>query len=344
MNHSIQPVGVHLVGSIPYDNTQQVFKNVAAKLGKHICRIPDGETGERINWIDWQLDILKQNPNLELVSNDAYSYTQVNMVSVREGCDSKDLQLQALGYSDAAINSYGQFKTLKSSGEIPQHCRFQVCLPTPLATTHIYVTPSLQEDFASQYETRLLQELNEILDVIPNDELAIQWDTAVEFALLEGVMPTYLQNLEEDIAEILLRLAGAVPESVELGFHLCYGDSAHKHFCEPKDTSKLVMVANNIAKGINRELDWIHLPVPKDRSDEDYFKPIKNLNLPDDTQLFLGLVHYSDGIDGTIKRIDTAKKFIHEFGVATECGFGRRSQETLEKLMQIHTAVSSPVV
>ena len=344
MNNTTQPAGVLLVGSVPYDNSQQVFKNVAIILGKHIGRIPDGETGERTNWIDWQLEILKQNKNLELVSNDTYEYTQVTMVSLREGCDSKNLQLGSLGYSDAAINSYEQFKTLKSSGEIPQHCRFQVCLPTPLATTHVYVTPSLQADFAPQYEAGLLGELNEILDVIPGNELAIQWDTAVEFALLEGVMPTFLQNLEQDIDDILLRLAHAVPESVELGFHLCYGDSVHKHFCEPKDTSKLVTVANNIASGINRELNWIHLPVPRDRNDEDYFKPLKKLSLHDNTQLFLGLVHYSDGIDGTRKRIETAKKFVNNFGVATECGFGRRSQDTLEELMKIHTAVSSPII
>ena len=125
------------------------------------------------------------------------------------------------------------------------HIRFQVSLPTPLAITHAYIHPALQEDFEPQHEKKLLEELKDILEYIPHSELAIQWDTAVEFAILEGIMPTYIRNMESEINEMLLRLAARVPEPVELGFHLCYGDAGHKHFCEPKDMSKLVAVSQS---------------------------------------------------------------------------------------------------
>lgn len=42
---------VHLVGSVPLANAHDVFVTVSAALGPRLLRIPDGETGERIDWI-----------------------------------------------------------------------------------------------------------------------------------------------------------------------------------------------------------------------------------------------------------------------------------------------------
>ncbi len=334
--------GVHLVGSVSFENSKEVFENVSAVLGQHLRRLPDGETGIRSNWVDWQLPILEQNPNLELFANDAYVYTQIKQLRLKQGCDSKNLDLTDLGYAEVALTSYREFSSLKESGVVPQHCRFQVCLPTPLATTHLYIDSSLQADFEPQYELKLLEDLKTILSMIPHEELAIQWDTAVEFALLEGVMPSYIENLYQGIVERLLRLTNQVPEDVEMGFHLCYGDSQHKHFCEPADTGKLVMVANSIAGGASRPLNWIHIPVPKDRSDDAYYQPLADLKLADETELYLGLVHLGDREEGASRRIESAGNYVSEFGVATECGYGRRPTETIDELMQIHSALAEP--
>ena len=84
--------------------------------------------------------------------------------------------------------------------------------------------------------------------------------------------------------------------------------------------------------------------VAKDRDDEAYFQPLGELTLAAETELYLGLVHYTDGEDGINRRIQSASKYISNFGVATECGFGRRPQDTLERLMAIHVAVATPIV
>ena len=342
MNSSSNHVcGVHLVGSVPYENSTEVFQNVVQHLGKHVKRIPDGETGIRTNWIDWQLKRLKENPNLQLIDNDTFKYTQIHQLGLTPEGDSKNLQLGELAYAEVALESYKNFSRLKSSSEVAADHKFLVCLPTPLAISHIYVEPSLQEDFEPQYEEQLLQDLKTIVNAIPHDELAIQWDTAVEFAVLEGVMPSYIDDLQTGIVERLLRLAHQVPDSIEMGFHLCYGDSQHKHFCEPKDTGLLVAISNDIAGGLSRSLNWIHMPVPRDRHDEDYFKPLASLNLKEETELYLGLVHFTDGEEGARKRIESALKYSPQFGVATECGLGRRPRETLAELMDIHTSVSA---
>ena len=44
---------VHMVGSIPLANAEDVFTRLCDSLGPHLCRLPDGETGERARWIYW---------------------------------------------------------------------------------------------------------------------------------------------------------------------------------------------------------------------------------------------------------------------------------------------------
>jgi hypothetical protein len=214
MNNPLQHVcGVHLVDSVPYDNSIDVFTKVLATLGNHLKRLPDGETGVRTNWVDWQLPMLAENPNLELVTNEAYEYTQMRQVGLKAGCDLENLELGDIGYASAALASYADYQRLKTSrGEIPSVLSFQACLPTPLATTHVYVEPTLQVVFESLYEDKLLGDLDFILAKIPHSDLAVQWDTAVEFALLEGVMPSYIEDLHEGIMARLLRLASLPAE------------------------------------------------------------------------------------------------------------------------------------
>jgi len=50
-------------------------------------------------------------------------------------------------------------------------------------------------------------------------------------------------------------------------------------------------------------------------------------------------VHDSDGAAGTQRRIAAAEKHASDFGIATECGFGRRPPETIPNLLRIHAEV-----
>ena len=61
----------------------------------------------------------------------------------------------------------------------------------------------------------------------------------------------------------------------------------------------------------------------------------RNLSVRD-AKVFLGLVHSDDGIEGTHRRIATARRHLDTFGIATECGFGRRPPEQIPELLEIH--------
>ena len=65
MNNPLQHVcGVHLVDSVPYDNSIDVFTKVSATLGNHLKSLPDGETGVRTNWVDWRYPCWQKIPIL----------------------------------------------------------------------------------------------------------------------------------------------------------------------------------------------------------------------------------------------------------------------------------------
>jgi hypothetical protein len=340
------PQGVHLIGSIPLSSTEEVFRTVAEIIGDRVHRIPDGEIGHRRNWISWQRSFVASSPQLELVQFKSGRYGSGVQESFRINDEHRGekLQFETLGYANAALESYQTFVRLQEAGSIPAHCRFQVSLPTPLATVVSFIVMDDQPLVEIGYTEAMERELAQILSSIPHDRLAIQWDVALEFAILEGIYPVNEMNKNKlAIIERLVRLGNSIPHDVELGYHLCYGDSNHHHFIEPQDTGLLVEVANSLSGGVQRVINWVHMPVPRGRTDEAYYLPLRQLQLGSETELYLGLLHITDGVEGTLQRISVAQRVIDTFGVATECGMGRRPDETIPALLQIHRAVSTPV-
>jgi hypothetical protein len=146
--------------------------------------------------------------------------------------------------------------------------------------------------------------------------------------------------MQENFSAIVVRLAERVPADVDLLFHFCYGDAGHRHVVEPTDMGDMVDYANRLTARLERPITQIHMPVPRDRSDDAYFKPLSRLTLDHRTRLCLGLVHYTDGSEGTRRRIATAEKYVKDFGIGTECGFGRRDPATIDALLRIHAEVA----
>ena len=339
-----------LLGSFPAESAEEVFLRVSAGLGDCVSRIPDGELGARNMWIGWQEHVLKDHPQFEAVDDDRTRRPENRRMAdgsvippryrLRGDIAPEEIVFSTLGYVEAARESYGIFSRLKNAGKIPATTRFQVCLPTTIAFLEHLVLTASQPSVEPAYEARLFAEVHEIAGVVPPEELAIQWDVSKEMAIWEGVWPIYFEDIEAGIIERLARHGEAVPEPAELGFHLCYGDFGHKHWKEPADTANMVMAANGLFAAVHRPIDWLHMPVPREREDEAYFAPLTNLHLRPETRLYLGLVHHTGGEDGTRRRIAAAKSFLPDFGIATECGMGRRPIETIAELLRIHVVVA----
>lgn len=169
--------------------------------------------------------------------------------------------------------------------------------------------------------------------------------------MLEGVAPSWWVPNDNSLTDTekakLLRsglehrfnlMDSHVNQDVEMGYHICYGDYGHKHFVEPKDTANIVKLANILHESANRRIDWVHLPVPIDRKDDRYFKPLNDLGLRKngETELYLGLVHAYD-VDGTQERIRVADRVLGGrcYGVATECGWGRMEEREFCSMLEV---------
>ena len=330
---------VHFVGSVCLPDQDTVIKHLCTSLPSRLRRIPDGETGKRKNFVSFQRDVFGDSPFLQAPYPPGSSSKGPKL---EPGPDAPPVKLRPLEYDDNAIAAYDRFCKLRAEGVVPEGVRFQVSLPTPVNVLGNFVEPAWRATVEPIYEAALLAVLRRVQDYIPANDLAVQWDIALEFAYLEGACPppTWFSPLKEGLVQRVLKVAAAVDEGVELGFHLCYGDFGHKHFVEPGDTALLVDIGNAVVRGTARPVNWLHMPVPKGRTDAAYYAPLKQLEIGD-TELYLGLLH-SDDEEGTRKRIQTASEFISPFGLATECGLGRSSQAELDSILEIAARLAGP--
>jgi hypothetical protein len=340
------PEHVHLVGSVGLPSVEDVFRTCGRSLGRRLQRIPDGEPGGRRLWVSWQIPLLRACPFFQVAQPLAQGQGIFGALRLADGVKPADVRFDELGYALEARSSYVDFLDAKQRGDIAPHVRFQVSLPTPYAVTFGQFTPEALPIAFKAYTEAMLREVEKICARIPHQDLCIQWDVCFEMVIWDGSGGFFRWNLpgnpKEEIVKHLKHISEAVPADVELGYHLCYGDLDAKHFFNPKDAGAIVEIVNAIAANVGRPIAYMHLPVPIERTDEAFFQPFDALAIDGGTELFLGVVHARDGIDGLNARIAAASKHIRAFGIATECGMARaRVPEVVQSILNIHVAGSS---
>jgi len=340
--------GVYLVGSVPLQNAEEVFRMMSAHVGPLLHWLPDGETGLRLHWLPWLHPIFARHPQLEATS-DTYERVHENMPNpryrTRAGVNVEDVRFDDLPFAAIARDSYAQFSRLKREGVIPSRVKFQVCLAGISSVMRRFIVEEQQGAMAQRYEQGLFAQIAHMADSIPAHELAIQWDVAsAVFHYIEAGEPTRFGRTSAEMLEYFTdlhaRLGNAVPKGIDLLFHLCYGDAGHRHTIEPASTRWLVEFANRLSAKVDRGIQAIHMPVPRDRFDDAYYEPLSGLELNGEEKLALGLVHYSDGIEGTRRRMMAADKYARDYMIGTECGFGRRAPAIVPQLLDIHVAAA----
>ncbi|KAI8630410.1 hypothetical protein F5Y19DRAFT_463837 [Xylariaceae sp. FL1651] len=293
----MKPTGVLIVGSVPGASPQEVFVRLATGLPGRLQAIPDGETGERWNYIGWQLQ------RFPLVAR----RIELGGIPLPEsGLPAFTLaDIEPISYDEVALSSYTEFKQLRQQNIIPSNVLFQICLPSPYSVLTGHVKSTVINAIEPLYEQRFAEAIDHIVRDIPHDDMGL--------------------------VDRVIRLCKRIPEDVKLAFHLCYGDLRHKHFIEPQDTSLLVELANALLarETLGPRTEWIHMPVPKERTDSAYFSPLTRLRLDSsgskNPHIYLG-----------VKRIETAQANVpFPFGVATECGLGRTPPEEIDSILRI---------
>lgn len=125
------------------------------------------------------------------------------------------------------------------------------------------------------------------------------------------------------------------------------GDMEHKHFFEPTSLQAVTGRTLALFARTPHKITYSHFPVPQSAMAHlpKYLSPLTVLYpalQKHGCELYLGVVKFGD-LGGTKKRIEEAKKFAPEFGVATEYGWGRTPPEEIKETMRLLAEVSEPV-
>lgn len=336
-----------LVGSVPYDTAEEVFETFGVGLADHLAAVPDGEIGPRKHWISKvHYQVMAAHPEFDVLRHPAPE-SGVERQNPRNAGDSwlfrvKDGVDQVrfgdrgwrLGYARDAINSYFVFRTMRDKGVLREDIRFQVSIPSvnSVIAPRVFREPGDLDRIRPGYEDAVLGELETILEKIPGDDLAIQWDCATElqdaYGAIEGHDPETM--IERNVGQFR-RLCPVIPAEVGLGYHLCFGTLGGWPRFAPDDLSGAVTMANAMVEHSGRRVDWVHLPV-LDTTDDAFFAPLADLNMAG-AKVYLGMIHHMEGFEA---RLSAARKFLPDFGLGAFCGFGREPVDTLPQILQDH--------
>ena len=364
---TISDKSILLVGSVPCETAQDVYNLLGPGLGNQLAGLPHGEPGYRNMWVVFNAPhVYEPNPGIiitnkpkpdrdKTVFKDVPDWLPTNweemwQCAVREDVD--EIHFDSLYYADYAVECYQDFRALREQEVIPEGTRYQVNFPFPEDFTR-WCTGN-PRDFSIM--TRAIvdvlgREVEVLLREIPHDDLNIQWDVCWEVFACDtgdymGREPLAWKadgDPYERFADYMRALSPPIPEEVMLGMHLCYGDLEHSHLIEPRDLGVCVKMTNIAVENAGRRLDYVHMPVPRDRSDDAYFEPLAALEAPD-TTIYIGLVHLTDGLEGGKERLEAfLRHYNGGYGIATECGWGRRKRETIPDLMQVHRDIVGTV-
>ena len=303
---------VLLTGSVPLRPAEKVFEMVAQHLGGVAPRIPDGE---QIGWSSAARRTFEHHPASELsrrVPLSAGGKDPIDIFRLRPNYAAKDLVLGPYGYIANATRSYAAFKRLRDAGVIPQKTRYQATLPGP--GTSAFCIELDADTLLPLAREALLREIEGIAAAIPAADLAIQLDIGMEAEHEEFLRrpDAWDQPLHRvfhwslaQMAESVAWLANRVPSGVELGFHIC--SIWHHDPAGGQDNRVLVDAANAILARVTRPVGYIHIPVIPAHGLDDY-AAFKDLQLPPNARLYLGLINIADGLEGAKHRIGMAEK------------------------------------
>jgi hypothetical protein len=336
-----------LVGSLPADSAESAFRSAAGFFGGLVFALPDGETGPRAGWVTYERErLIRPNEGMVTLAETTsptglprHAY-ETPVFGIKPGVS--EVHWDSWPRIDDAIASYSLFSSLRDTGVIPEGVRFQVCLPFPASALNAF-----KSDFAHDYpiaaagfEDLVGRELARLFSAIPPADAAIQWDLAYETQDLERVLAWTSEGAWERFAGPVTRLTRLIPSEALVGYHLCYGTFPEWPMYEARDMDLLVRMANFAVANSGRTVDWLHLAGPRYLRSEDrsFFRPLVDLE-PRDARVFLGIVLPLDGEAGLRRRVDTASRYISDFGVAMYCGFGRQPGKDGTETMREHADV-----
>ena len=339
---------VHLVGSTPFTDTAEALGVFDDRLGARLRNVPDGETGDRQNWIQGLIASFRDHPKLAVAREGDWSdYDRTPSYRVRRGerFTSRDLDL---GYLRHFEESWPHFLKHRTDGQ-----RFQVGIPGDLdLATFTFGNPIGGLRYRSAFRNATIRDIKAIQERA-GDDVVYQVEVPFELVVLTRLPAIAGRVAAAFFAAGITDLARRAPAGSHWGIHLCLGDMNHRALGRLHDVAPIVWLGNAIIDRwpAGRHLEFIHAPLaaaneppPLERA---FYAPLRDLRLPDATRFVAGFVHE----DRTLAEQRELMALLDELigrpvDVACSCGLGRRSREnalaTIDQAAALADEPSSP--
>lgn len=329
----------HLVGTIPAPGPREAMELALDELGPSLDMLPDGETGQRLNWVKEFIDNLRQHPDLELTEEGDWSeYDDIPRFKVKRGHTLRAETLD-MGYARFYRESapiYRELLSGRDAAEMP----FQVGIPGDFDMSLFSLGPGGAFRGRRPFTEATVREIREI-HAEAGDGVVFQIEVPAELVLVAR-MPGPMKRVgARYMAGVITKLARDAPAGSRFGIHLCLGDMNHRALMRMSDTTPVVLLANSIAKRWpdGRSLEFMHAPfaaaVEPPATDPGWYRPLEKLRLPDTTRFIAGFAHDDQELDVQRGLRDTIENAVGApVDVSSSCGLGRRQPEDAVAVMR----------
>ena len=350
----------HLVGSIPFKDEKTAMSKALKYLGGHLRSLPDGEIGkktdrhklgERLGWIQWVVERFEDNPGFEIIKTPAYESRLGLWADYDSGVRYKlklsgDNLYQFLdfGYVEYFKSSYKLFKRLRKKHK-NSDLKFQFGIPGAMAISVFSLGLIQGIRTRKLFEDRLAYECNRIYEIGGSDIL-FQIEVPIELGLYLKAPAIIKPLVVRWAVGNVISLVNKLNKNALVGIHLCLGDLNNRPFSKIRDAGSMVAFSNELIRQWpqDRALDFVHYPLAMANippsTDPDFYSPLKKINLPAGTRFIAGFIHegLSDNQQKEIRSL-IEKNLGRTVDVSSSCGFGRRTPEITETLLQKTSAL-----
>lgn len=320
----------HLVGSLPGAGAAEAMELAMRRLGPSLATLPDGETGDRRNWIISMIESFRHHPDLELVKEGDWSdYDRVPRFRVRPGHRLYGASLD-LGITAAALAARPTFLDLRGERD-SSSLRFQVGIPGDIDLSMFTFGPVGPVRHRRPFGEALATTMHEV-SAAYGDDVVYQVEVPAEVVLLTRAPARLRPVLAGRLGRQVAALAQGAPPGARFGLHLCLGDMNHKAFGHLADAELLVQLTNAAAAAwpSGRPLDFVHLPLAEaddpPSADPAFYGALAGLRLGPEVRVIAGFAHEDQDI-AVQRRIravieDAVGRHVD---VSHSCGLGRRT-------------------
>ena len=298
-------------------------------LGPQLRSLPDGETGDRRNWIISIIESLRTHPDLELAKEGDWSdYDKTPRFKVKHGHKLLGASLD-FGQVAAVEASRPAFEEVRrDSGRVDLD--YLVGVPGDFDMAMFTLGPVGALRHRRAFTEATVGQITSIHRIL-GDQAVFQLEIPAELVLLTKLPAAVHPPLARMFGKWLGGVAAASPEGARFGIHLCLGDMNHRAFGRMKDVGPLVLLTQAIVAAwpAGRTLEFVHAPFAAaddpPATAESFYAPLASLKLPARTRFIAGFAHEDQSLDDQRRVLATIEKLLgRPVDVSSSCGLGRR--------------------